>query len=635
MKRSFAIVVAAAAALLGLSVAPAKAVDPPGTLVVRSLDATSAPEVKAVLQYTGPLTSAVKNVTVRENGRIVPDAHVVPLSESAARVGVVLVLDTSGSMRTGDRIELAKQAIETFVAGRGPSEQIALVTFSDSPRVMHGFSADSGASDAVQPLVAAGETALWDAVKVAVGMYANQADMQPNVLVLSDGTDSVSKASAQEAKAAAVAAHIPVSAIGLTGVGYDGAELASMAQATGGRFQASTKAADLESMFGQIRRDLNQQFQVVWDAKSTAPEVSFQLQGAVADGVVPDGGASHGSATRPKVVSTGEPFMAGSFFKLIVMLMFGFAGLAAAYGGMLVYNAKANPLNRRLAVYGGGGLDAAAMGKKSNEIASTEVVRKAVEWTAEAGKSIGLYGWIEKNLETARLPLRAAEAAFFTFAFSIAAGFAFAALKGILVGLLAVILVLGGAMATLAFLAKRTKKKFVRQLPPALQLLASSLRAGYSLLQGCESVSHEIGGPFGAELKRVMTEARLGRPLEDALELAAERVDSDDFRWVVMAIAIQREVGGNLAELLDTVAETMRARTRLKGEVKALTAEGRASAMMLGIMPPALGTAMGVMSPGYLDPLFHQTTGKIMLGVAGTGVVIGFFWMQKIIKVDI
>jgi tight adherence protein B len=102
-----------------------------------------------------------------------------------------------------------------------------------------------------------------------------------------------------------------------------------------------------------------------------------------------------------------------------------------------------------------------------------------------------------------------------------------------------------------------------------------------------------------------------------------------------MAIAIQREVGGNLAELLDTVAETMRARTRLRGEVRALTAEGRASAIMLGIMPPALGLAMGAMSPGYLDPLFKDPLGQILLGVSVLGAVGGFFWMQKIVKVEL
>lgn len=633
MRRAF-FAASAIVALALTSTTPVAAAESGASLVVRSLDNTEAPEVKAVLQYTGPLTSAVKNVTVRENGRLVPDVKVIPLSEVQTGVGIVVVLDTSGSMRTGNRIGLAKQAVADFVGGRGANEEIALVTFSDTPRVIHGFSADNGAGLAVASQEAAGETALWDAVSLAVGMFHDRPNVQPNVLVLSDGTDSVSRASANDARAAAQAAHVPVSAIGLTGAGYDGAELAAVAADTGGRFQASTKAADLNAMFDTIRQDLNQQFQVSWKATNTAPEVSFQLQGAVASGVVPKGGASKGSAIKPTFVGGGHSFLSGAAGQMLAILLFGFAGLAAAWGGVVVATARTSPLRTKLALYGSPS-DIAKASKKDNEIASTEVVRKAVEWTSSAGRNIGLNTWIEKRLEVARLPLRAAEATFFTLAFTVAVGAGMFALKGALVGLLAVVLVPGGAALALQVAAMRTKSKFVKQLPAALQLLASSLRAGYSLLQGCESVSNEIGGPFAAELKRVLSEARLGRPLEEALDMASERVDCPDFTWVVMAINIQREVGGNLAELLDTVADTMRARSRLRGEVKALTAEGRASAVILGIMPPALGAAMAVLSPGYLDPLLHETMGRIMLGGSIVMALLGFFWMQKIIKVDL
>src|SRR5215211_3755790 len=102
---------------------------------------------------------------------------------------------------------------------------------------------------------------------------------------------------------------------------------------------------------------------------------------------------------------------------------------------------------------------------------------------------------------------------------------------------------------------------------------------------------------MGSELQRVMAEARLGRPLDDALADMAERLESPDFQWAVMAIGIQREVGGNLAELLDTVAETMLARERLRRDVKALTAEGRMSAIVLGVLPLVLGLAMWALNP--------------------------------------
>ncbi len=182
---------------------------------------------------------------------------------------------------------------------------------------------------------------------------------------------------------------------------------------------------------------------------------------------------------------------------------------------------------------------------------------------------------------------------------------------------------------------KMRRKKFVKQLPDALATLAGSLRAGRSLGQALEALAREMPAPIGRELRKVVAEVRLGRKVSDALDDAVERVGSPDFRWAVLAMQIQAEVGGNLAELLDRVGETMRARSRLKGEVKALTAEGRASAMMLVIMPPALGVVMYAANPEYMKPMFTQTAGHIMLGISVVMIVAGFFWMKKVVTIDV
>lgn len=140
---------------------------------------------------------------------------------------------------------------------------------------------------------------------------------------------------------------------------------------------------------------------------------------------------------------------------------------------------------------------------------------------------------------------------------------------------------------------------------------------------------------MGKELRRVVTEARLGRELEEALEDTAERTGSDDFAWAVMAIRIQREVGGNLAELLLTVSETMMQRTRLRREVRALTAEGRISAIVLGILPPGLGAFISLTNPDFMRPLYHEFLGQVMLGLALVSMIIGFIWMNKVIQIEI
>jgi tight adherence protein B len=203
-----------------------------------------------------------------------------------------------------------------------------------------------------------------------------------------------------------------------------------------------------------------------------------------------------------------------------------------------------------------------------------------------------------------------------------------------------VALIFGGMAALIppsvvSFLANKRRKKFLSQLPDTLQLLSGTLRAGYSLMQGVEAVSQEVENPMGAELRRVVTESRLGRPLEESLEGVAERMASPDFSWAVMAIRIQREVGGNLSELLLTVADTMTQRERLRRDVAALTAEGRMSAIVLGLLPIGLGAAMFVINPEYTSKLFNDTLGNILLGGAVVMMIIGFVWMKKIIDIEI
>jgi tight adherence protein B len=210
-----------------------------------------------------------------------------------------------------------------------------------------------------------------------------------------------------------------------------------------------------------------------------------------------------------------------------------------------------------------------------------------------------------------------------------------AATKSPFISLLGTVLVAMIPPSTLSFLARRRQKQFDSLLPDTLHLLASTLRAGYSLMQGVEAVSQEVSEPVGRELRRVVTAARLGRPLEESLEQVAERMASPDFAWAVMAVRIQREVGGNLAELLVTVADTMTERERLRRDVNALTAEGRVSAIVLGLLPIGIGIFIMGANPGYMDPLFDETVGRILLIGAGVAMLVGFYWMKKTIEVEI
>ncbi|MBI3856453.1 MAG: type II secretion system F family protein [Planctomycetes bacterium] len=187
----------------------------------------------------------------------------------------------------------------------------------------------------------------------------------------------------------------------------------------------------------------------------------------------------------------------------------------------------------------------------------------------------------------------------------------------------------------LRFSLNRRADKLREQLPEVLTIMASSLRAGHSFLQAIDTVSKEIQEPAASEFVRVVAEIRLGRPVEEALEAMADRVGSDDFRWAVLAVNIQREVGGNLAEILDTVADTLRERATMRRQVKVLTAEGRLSAYVLITLPFAIALYMTAVNPDYIGLLVTTTLGLIMLGTAVVLVIIGVFWMRKIVDIDV
>jgi tight adherence protein B len=242
---------------------------------------------------------------------------------------------------------------------------------------------------------------------------------------------------------------------------------------------------------------------------------------------------------------------------------------------------------------------------------------------------------VEEKVDQADLPIRPAEALFLYLVVAII-GTALALLLGNpLWGVIALAALVILPWVIVGVLAARRTRLFVSQLPDMLQLLGTTLRSGFSILQGLDTVASQLPEPMGKEMRHVVAEARLGRPLSSALEEVSERVKSDDFSWVVSAIGIQREVGGNLAELLDIVADTMNARARLRQEAHTLTAEGRIGAIVISILPVAIGLFIYSTNPTYLSPLFHSGLGKIMFfGCLGLAIV-GIEWMRRTVKIEI
>jgi tight adherence protein B len=176
---------------------------------------------------------------------------------------------------------------------------------------------------------------------------------------------------------------------------------------------------------------------------------------------------------------------------------------------------------------------------------------------------------------------------------------------------------------------------FNGQLAETLGLMAGGLQAGLSLPQAVDSVVKEGNEPMAGELRRALVEQRLGVDITDALDSVGERMSSEDFQWIVMAIRIQREVGGNLAEILHTVADTLREREYLRRQVRALSAEGRLSGYILTALPPGLLLYMMVANPAYVQPLYTTTVGFILLGAALVLLTLGGFAMKKLATVEV
>ncbi len=269
-------------------------------------------------------------------------------------------------------------------------------------------------------------------------------------------------------------------------------------------------------------------------------------------------------------------------------------------------------------------------------LAASSTLRRAVEVTANLANRRGVLGSVERTLRAADVPVRPAEMILAHLVATVVAPIAVLLLMGS-TSMAALTFVVAGAgpPVTVRFLAKRRQKRFGNQLPDALTTLAGSLRAGRSIGQALDGLSREMPDPIGRELRKIVAEVRLGRSLHETLTDSADRVGSPDFHWAALAMQIQAEVGGNLAELLDRVAVTMRERTHLRGEVKALTSEGRASAMMLVVLVPGLGAAMAVMNPSYMAPMFSAPIGRIMLGICSLMIGGGYFWMSRMVKIDV
>ena len=570
-----------------------------------------------------------------------------PRSLGAVGIDTQTVLVVDNGAETGDVLPDLVAAAVDYANSAPASEDIAIWTTGGTPRLRVGLSNEHARTVAVlQSLVpSSGPNHLWDGIRGAALELEDVTPGAANVVVFAGSSDNDSVSTPAEARAAVLTADASAIAVALydpESVNVLGSLERLVAATPGGAYTAAESPAELAGSGAAVSEVVASTWWVGYTAPAevTGNQIEITVDGTVIGAsYVPDGRTS-GAALEPFVDNGGGglPFLEGDTARTLGLVLGAVAAGLGAYALVLLFQKDESGLNSVLQPYADtyattpvDDEDAEAGGLSGNQL-----LQRAVELTEGFAERQGLLQRAEGLLERANLPLRAGEA------FTAYAGIVLAALVvGFLVGgslISTVVFALIGALippAAVNLRAGRRKKAFMAQLPDALQLLSSTLKAGYSFMQGVEADSQEIDDPMGHERRRIVTEAQLGRPLEDAMDALAERMDSPDFAWAVMAVKIQREVGGNLSELLLTVAETMTERERLRRDVAALTAEGKMSAIVLAALPILLGMAMWAINPDYINTLFDETIGQVLLVMSIVAALIGFGWMKKIINIDI
>lgn len=648
-----AIGVAVAVSAAGVGLAPgvgAAAPSPQPGVVVTGVQATPG-RVEFFLagrQLPGgvPLDRATITVRAGDTELATSVRTVATSGAEVPRRGVVLVIDASGSM-AGERLAAARTAAADYAAAAPAGVSLGLVAVGDTPVTLVRPTEDRAAFRAAAAgIKVIGKTALYDGIIAGLDLLdpkrnpAAQAYVERRIVVLSDGADTASTVDFGELGERLAKAKATMDAVAFGEA--DRVELTTLTGITGGRAVPAADAGALRDAFRAMAAQLSAPVvvsatvPVQLSAKAVTLSVEVAARGEKATASVP-------VQLRPDPAAAAPPAKFRSTPVRPIGLYVALGALGAAL--FLVVLLIVLPLlgrsdvRRRL-----GQLDRFSLGRRASVVLPPTggpapggmMLKAALSVSERSVQRPGRKERIELALDRAGSNLRAAEWELIRTGMAAAAALLLALplpwWAGLPLGLLAGWF---GAGFYLRWRAGRRTRRFADQLPDALQLVVGSLRSGFSLPQSIDALVREGEDPVASELGRALAETRLGGDLEDSLERVGERNASQDMAWLVMAIRIQREVGGNLSETLETAVATMRERGRLVRHVRALSAEGRLSALVLLGMPIVLGGWMFVFRRDYLRPLYTEPLGLMMLVGSVVMVVVGALWLRKLVKVEV
>jgi tight adherence protein B len=592
--------------------------------------------VPAQVVRTGPLRSSPTVVAADDSGELTARVQVRGTTDAPPRTAVLLV-DASGSM-AGPGVDAARRAAQVYATTVGREVRVGLVAFADTARVLTVPTTDRRALRVgIDRLQASGETALYDGLLRAVAL----AGPGGNVVLLSDGGDTVSRYDLSRAVRGVRAARTRVDVIAFKTGESAPAPLQQIAAAGRGRVVQAADAAGLGRAFAgaaaAVPLDLSVSITLPPGSVDAHPVIVGVLLGDRAyraEVAVPAGAAPASIALPVERV----PARSGPLLPWWVSALLGVVFAVAATVALWPQDPAVEERRRRrraLAAYGpSAAAEPDAEAQAATVSAATAGVLQASERVVGSGERAGA---IAMRLDRAGCNLLPHEWVVLRSCLVLAgAAAAFLLVRPRWLGLLLGALI-AFALSGLWLRVRQSRRcrSFAEQLPDTLQVIASSLRSGFSLQQAMAAAQETGVQPMASELGRALAAARIGVDLDEELERIAVRMRNEDWRMAAMAIRIQRSVGGNLADVLSTTARTLRDRSAIVRQVQALSAEGRLSAYVLLALPLFVGLFLLAFRRAYLAPLWSSAPGLVMLAVAGVGMVVGTWWMFKVAKVEV
>ncbi|NYG07705.1 tight adherence protein B [Phycicoccus badiiscoriae] len=600
------------------------------------------------------------SLTVTVSGKDYPvDAITSGQGTPVARTAL-LVVDTSGSMGAAG-MATARAAAAAFLKSVPDDVRVGVVSFSGKAVVDLAPTGDHGkVQTAVDNLKSSGETALYDGVALAVQTLGSKGER--SILLLSDGGDTTSKTTQAQANDALKSGGVRAEAVSFKSTESNVSVLKGFASAGGGSVVSAASAGAVASAFTTAAKTLASQLTFSMPLPPGVIAVQNIKVSGLAGGKgftttalvdfgegVPLPTKSGPASVTPVVGPTEDVVKPSTGATLLPVLgvspMVGI-GMAAVFLGLVAIgvalSAPSFKSGRQTRVdsidrYVTPGAPLKAKAQNRQTAVSESLVflgERMMEGRESTSKTMAL-------IERADLPLRAGEWWVLRIV-GVVAGIAtsMSLLRGgqimtLVAALLGVVLGLFAPAFILRFLAKRRAKKFDHQLPDVLTLVASSLSTGFSLPQALDAIAKDAAEPSAKEFSRALAETRIGADIADSLERMSERMDSANMRWTAMAIRIQREVGGNLAETLRTTAKTLREREELQRHVRALSAEGRLSAYILIGLPIGIFLYTMQTNPAYVELLWTRPLGLVMLAGGIVSLGIGWAWMRKTVEVKV